>query len=102
MSNVVKSKMEADPEYREKVLAQRRLYAKTYRERLKTRKSPKMCEKCNSVPVSHKYCKECSRAVRLERYKHLWANSEDYREKHRLAAKMSFRRRRGKNVTATC
>jgi hypothetical protein len=98
----LKTKMETDPEFRTKILEKRREYAKSYRERLKQRKAPKVCEKCTKVPVTHKYCKDCARTIRLDRYKNLWANNAEYRDKHRLAAKMSFRRKKAKNVTATC
>jgi hypothetical protein len=88
-----KLRMETDPAYREHIMTQRRLYARKYRASLKERKAPKMCEKCSLVIVTHKYCKPCSRIVRLERYKTLWATNEEYRQKHRLAAKLSFRRK---------
>lgn len=93
-----KLRMETDPVYREEILLQRRIYARKYRASLKERKAPKVCEKCELIIVTHKYCKPCSRLVRLDRYKKLWATDEEYRQRHRLAAKMSFRRK-SKNAT---
>ena len=86
---------------KEEILKKRREYARVYRKRLKERKLPKKCEKCKEKEVTHKYCKECAREVRLERYRILWASDEKYRERHRLAAKMSFRRKKATNVTKT-
>ena len=83
----------------EELRKQRREYATKYREALKRQKSPKLCEKCGTIPVSHKYCKECAKQIKLDKYKELWATNEEYRVKHRLAAKMSFRRKKAKNVT---
>lgn len=92
---------EALAKLKEETLLKRRLYARKYRASLKKQHLPKMCQKCNLVVVTHKYCKPCARQVRLDKYKTLWATNEEYREQHRLAAKMSFRRKRAKNVT-TC
>jgi hypothetical protein len=85
----------------EEVRLKRRLYARSYRAAVKARKGPKLCQKCNVAPVTHKYCKPCARQVKLDKYKELWATNEEYRKQHRLAARMSFRRRKAKNV-ASC
>lgn len=56
----------------------------------------KYCVKCGNKEVRKLYCEDCRRDVALTRLRDKWQNDENYRERHRLAARLSFRRRRGK------
>jgi hypothetical protein len=52
----------------------------------------KYCLKCEKVAVRKKYCVNCRKIVTLERLRDKWQSDASYREKHKIAARMSFRR----------
>lgn len=56
----------------------------------------KYCVKCGNKEVRKMYCIDCRRNVSLDRLKNKWKNDPDYRERHRKAARLSFRRLKAK------
>lgn len=58
----------------------------------------KYCVKCGNKEVRKLYCGDCRRDVALARLRNKWQNDENYRERHRVAARLSFRRRKGKTT----
>ena len=59
----------------------------------------KYCSKCEKVQVRKLYCEKCRKDITLERLSTKWYSDATYREKHKIAARLSFRRTHG--VTET-
>jgi hypothetical protein len=52
----------------------------------------KYCLRCKEKSVRKMYCADCRKIVTLERLKDKWQADAAHREKHKIAARMSFRR----------
>lgn len=55
----------------------------------------KICLLCKVEPVRQKYCAKCRHNRALQRLAHKWKSDVEHRERHRVAAKLSFRKRHG-------
>jgi hypothetical protein len=55
----------------------------------------KLCIVCNDKPARQKFCADCRRTQTLKRLALRWKSDEAYRERHKVAARLSFRRRHG-------
>jgi hypothetical protein len=59
------------------------------------KKETKYCTKCGKVPVRKLYCSDCRRDITLERMRFKWQTDPEYRDRHRVAARLSFRKTHG-------
>ena len=50
------------------------------------------CERCEKVQVRKRFCPGCRKTITLERLSNKWYTDAAYREKHKIAARLSFRR----------
>ena len=53
----------------------------------------KVCIVCNEKPARQKFCAECRREQTLKRLALRWKSDQEYRERHKVTARLSFRRR---------
>lgn len=58
-------------------------------------KTKRMCVLCGSKEVRQKFCADCRRINTLSRLSKKWKSDEAYRERHREAARLSFRKCHG-------
>lgn len=52
----------------------------------------KYCQRCEKKAVRKLYCEDCRKDITLERLSNKWFSDAAYREKHKIAARLSFRR----------
>ena len=57
--------------------------------------TPKLCVVCNEKPARQKFCSDCRHTQTLKRLALRWRSDEAYRERHKIAARLSFRKLHG-------
>ena len=64
-----------------------------------TMNTKKLCVVCNEKPARQKFCPDCRHGQTLKRLALRWKSDEEYRERHKVAARLSFRKCHGVEAT---